>query len=180
MNIKDEQIIIAFKSENEKIMRQCYQNWQEPFKAFLQKTFGLDADKVGEIFNDSYTALYLNIKKGKLNQPMQSGLKTYLFAVGKNLALKTFRKTKVTLTENIPESGEAPDVERSIHYIEQQHKVATILAKIGEPCRSVLRLFYIEEKDYNLIAKELGMGSNTNSLRKKKFDCIKKMKKLFQ
>ncbi len=63
-----DEMISAFKSEDEKILRQCYPEWKEPFRAFIQKKFGIDGSSTEEIFNDSNKTMdYPSLNNGSFS-----------------------------------------------------------------------------------------------------------------
>ncbi len=173
----DSEVLEGFKHGNQRVMHGFYKEHREPFLAFIQKSFSLDPDAASEVYGDSFTALYLNVRNGKLELPLKSSLKTYLFAIGRNHALKKFRKRKEVYVEHLPEKGEGPAVESALEQQETIALVESLLQKMGEGCQKVLRMFYIEEEDFKSIAAALGVDKPA-SLRKKKFDCLKKMRKL--
>ena len=54
-----------------------------------------------------------------------------------------------------------------------------LLDRIGEPCRSLLEMVYIKEFVMEAVAENLGLPSE-GAARKRKFDCLQKMKELLK
>lgn len=176
MYAEDEKILLAIKNEDKVKMKAFYLTEKSPFISFLQKKFSLDEETAGTLYQDSYTDMFVNIRAGKLQAPLKASLKTYLFSIGKYKSLNYLRNRVSTTSKNeFPEIPIEPEVERSLELKEKGRMVKMLLQKIGEPCRRLLTLLYIEEKDYEETGSILGI-EKAGTLRKRKFDCLKKIR----
>ena len=52
------------------------------------------------------------------------------------------------------------------------------MAKIGEPCKSLLDAYYIQKKQMQQIATEFGY-TNSDNAKTQKYKCLVRLKKLF-
>jgi len=52
------------------------------------------------------------------------------------------------------------------------------LAKVGEPCKSLLEAYYIHKKNMNEIAGSFGY-TNADNAKTQKYKCLVRLKKLF-
>lgn len=178
MYSEDEKILKAFKREDQVIMKAFYDNQKEAFLSFIMGKFSMSADHAAILFQDSFTTLYLNIRKGSLELPLKSSLRTYLFSLGKYKALNNIRNQKnKSFVDEIPDEAVLPQVERMLEIEETKKKTKALLERIGEPCRKLLTYLFIEEKDYEEVGRLLGI-EKSGTLRKRKFDCLKKMRAL--
>jgi RNA polymerase sigma factor (sigma-70 family) len=178
----DEMILEALNNGDEKTITKIYDDYREAFTAFLLRYFQTSPDKIEGIYPESFTKFYFNIKDGKLKAPLKSTLKTYLFAIGKNVFLKQHRgtyQTKVELRAEFAEDIASIEELNMYEYEESAKIVRSLLTKIGEKCNHLLSLLYIEELPSSVICEKLGVSS-LGTLRKRKFDCMKKMRLLYK
>ena len=52
------------------------------------------------------------------------------------------------------------------------------MAKIGEPCKSLLEAYYIQKKPMQQIARDFGY-TNADNAKTQKYKCLVRLKKLF-
>ena len=176
MYAEDEQILLAIKNEDQVSMKAFYLTQKHPFISFIQMKFSLDEETAGTLYQDCYTDMFVNIRAGKLQAPLKASLKTYLFSIGKYKSLNYLRNRVSTTSNNeFPDIPIEPEVERSLELKEKGKMVRILLQKIGDPCKRLLTLLYIEEKDYDEAGSILGI-EKTGTLRKRKFDCLKKLR----
>jgi RNA polymerase sigma factor (sigma-70 family) len=67
-------------------------------------------------------------------------------------------------------------VDDAIEKKERAQELKRLLGILGEPCHNLLDLFYYQELKFSDIAKEL--QENEGRLRKRKYDCLKKLHQL--
>lgn len=117
-----------------------------------------------------------NAKEGKLSL-LDSGLKTYLFAVGKNVLLKKYRikKKEVSFGDMTSELGTAglDEYDELFNYKNRLiDKVAEVTNNMNEPCKSILKYFYYENLSMDKIA-ELMKYKNAETVKSQKVRCMK-------
>ena len=115
-----------------------------------------------------------NVKNNKLIPPLKSTLKTYLFGIGKLLYLKK-GGTSETWEEEIPDQAVMPEIEKQSDQEAKAVLVGRLLDRIGEPCKELLTLVYIEENVMEAVAAKMGFPSE-GAARKRKFDCLQKLR----
>lgn len=106
---------------------------------------------------------------------LESSLKTYLFAVSKNLILKMIRRreaTQAALTER--DKLAQPDESEELAELRRE-KVSTIVAGMPDPCKSILQLYYYQQLPMRLIAEQLGYKSE-DVAKVQKNRCMKSLK----
>jgi RNA polymerase sigma factor (sigma-70 family) len=79
--------------------------------------------------------------------------------------------------EEIPEVAIPPAVEDRIAQREQAAWIRDLLNRMDEKCRDILRKVYLQGYSMEAIAEELSL-SGAGSARKRKFDCLQRMRKL--
>jgi len=81
--LEEQQIIASFKDENRREIQQFYDLVRPKFLNWLKGNYAIgDVEAAGEIYQRSFTVVYLNAKKGKLDA-LESAVETYLFGVAK-------------------------------------------------------------------------------------------------
>lgn len=124
-----------------------------------------------------------NARSGKLIQ-LDSGLKTYLFSVGKNVLLKKYKlkKKEVSYEEVNSKSDtlELYDYDELFNYKNKLiDKVAELAVKMKEPCRSILKYYYYENLSMGKIAEEMKY-KNADTVKSQKLRCIKYLEELLE
>ncbi len=177
---EDEQLLLKIRQGEQKVVRQVYEVHREAFASFLQKQYNVGRQNALEVYPLSFSIFYFNIKNQKLKPPLQSTLRTYLFSIGKNVFRKEMKKLKPLSVkdEGFDEAVNA-DIEQWYENKERARLVRRLLGRIDEPCRKLLSLIYIQEYAFDAVAREMNLN-NTGTVRKRKFDCLKKLRKLLQ
>lgn len=173
----DENRLKRLQGGNEQEWKLLYDDLRSPFRLFFMKIAGLDPEEAGQLFHDTMVVLHRNVKGGKLEGPLQSSLKTYLFGIGKNVLRKKGRGGD--WETEIPDVAMIPEVENDHNQEANAALVRRLLAQIGEACRELLELVYLKGYVMEAVAKELNI-SNEGTVRKRKFDCLKKMRTLME
>lgn len=185
MNIKgldNTTMIDIFKLKDEKKISSLYKELYPKLSNWLRKTYQINCEEdCKEIVSRSFTILYYNGKKGKIDD-LQSSVETYLFGVAKLVVLEWRReqKSKETVESKLEFELENLEQFNRVFSFEgendsMQEKLYTAFSKLGEPCQTVLKLFYWEQNSMEAIAIKTGY-KNENVAKKKKHNCIKKLK----
>ncbi len=174
-----DQLLHQIRKGDRLFLRQLYEENRSAFGVWVTKNYQCDEDMIADIYQQAFTTLYYNVKEGRL-VTLTSSIRTYLFAIGKNL-IRDHIKITARRQEILEVAVEMNDVDNSIIDRYQQSAVKTtvsmLLNRIGEPCKSVLELFYIKGYALDAIAVEMNY-SNENVVAKRKFICLKQMREL--
>lgn len=174
---EDQQLIERIRKGDEESLVKIYQAHRAGFMQWAQATYQVDEPSAADAFQDAVVCLHNNIVKGKLLE-LSSTLKTYLYAIGKNILRKKLSR------ENHLSSEEADLVNKlyaepldSFTGNERQKFVAQLMEKIGEPCRTILRLFYFKGFSMQAIADEMDY-KNDNVVKTQKLRCLTNLKNM--
>ena len=174
--------IQAIKTDDDKALKKLYAQSREPCRSWLIKNYKISAEDATEIFQISVVILYENICSGKL-QKLNSNINTYLHAIAKNKVMELRRRyQKIDRQENskflfskylINESQieEKNDLESKIETCNQ------FLNEIGDPCKTLLRLFYFGKRSMTQITNEMGY-KNTDTTKNQKYKCLKRLQSM--
>lgn len=140
--------------------------------------YGLPAEVILDVYQDAVVALCENAKKGLIDN-LQCTIKTYLFSVGKFMIFKQLKKkSNVAFNEELdldmPVVWESYDEEANLEHL---LRMRAALDKLDEPCKSILSLFYFEEKKLDEMLELLNY-KNKDVLKSQKSRCLKKLKEM--
>lgn len=153
-----------------------YDDMRSPFRLFFLKYTGSDMDTVNTLFQDAMVVVYRKITGGGLQAPLTSSLKTYLFGVGKMIYRKQHNE-RVQWEDDMPEIPVEAAAYDKIIQNERVAWVQSLLKQLGEQCQEVLRKVYLRSFSMDAVAESMSLPS-AGAARKRKFDCLKKMRKL--
>lgn len=156
--------------------RTFYDDLRSPFRLFFLKHTTWSPEQVGALYQDVMVVVHRKVTSGDLQAPLRSSLRTYLFGVGKML----YRKqggSKVQWEEEIPDIAVPASVEDQIAERERAAWVRDLLNRMDEKCREILELVYLRGFSMEAVAEDLQL-SGAGSARKRKFDCLQRMRKL--
>lgn len=175
----DNNIIKNIRNGDYKEVVTFYDRYKKDFVRWAIRKFSVTKDDALDIFQDTMIALLKNIRKGKIEK-FDYSVKAYFYAIGKNLLLNKVKFEKrydneidESTVEKIAQVLVFPDkVEHNTQLIDQ------LLNKLGEPCYTILKLFYYHNYSLESIAREIG-SKRANVARSQKARCIKSLKDMF-
>ena len=171
------------KSPNE-TLREIYSTYRKEFVQWLISRYNCSQEDAEDFFQETLIIFFNNTRTGKLTT-LTSTLKTYLFAIGKNLALKANLKPKKA---NIDVEVIAHSVEVDNLYFKQlaeeelderKKKILLGLQKLKDPCKSILFAFYYQQLPLKQIAENMGYN-NHDVVKTQKYRCMSKFLKSFK
>ncbi len=176
----DQQLISQLKKRDRNALKDVYRQYKTEFFRFASRYTKAD-DTLEDIFQDAIIAVYENALAGKLDN-LKSSLKTYLFSTGKFMLFKKFRDTKEVATDEAyifdeNETAVMEDVYEDEGPNEHQKKLAAHFKKLGEKCREILELFYLQGLKLDEIMTVQGY-ENKNVVKSQKSRCLKTLKAL--
>ncbi|MBS1497009.1 MAG: sigma-70 family RNA polymerase sigma factor [Bacteroidetes bacterium] len=136
-------------------------------------------DDAADIFQELMILLFQKSKAGNLELHCQ--LKTFIYSICRRLWLKRLQQMQRFSAQNEGLEDTIP-VEEEIEVHEKKQNDFTIMesamAKIGEPCKSLLEAYYLQKKQMNEIADAFGY-TNADNAKTQKYKCLVRLKKLF-
>ena len=172
-------LLEQIKQGDRKFLQSLYDEHREEFLLWASKYYQCDEEIAAEVYQQSFISMYYNVKDQKLTE-LKSSIKTYLFAIGKNLLRDQF-KIAQRRQEILEVAVETEEIDNSFfHKYEQSNMkevVRRLLTKIGEPCKTVLDLFYFRGYAMDAIADHMQYKSQQIAA-KRKFICLRQMRSL--
>lgn len=137
-----------------------------------------NTEEARDIFQEAMIVLYERASSGSFELHCQ--LKTYLYSVCKRLWLKRLQQLQryslqADTDETVPVDEELDNHEKKDADFQLME---TALARIGEPCKSLLEAYYLQKKHMQEIAADFGY-TNADNAKTQKYKCLMRLKKLF-
>ncbi|WP_299211989.1 sigma-70 family RNA polymerase sigma factor [uncultured Dokdonia sp.] len=171
--MKNEPSITTLRTGDSVAYQVIYEGNRDAFIAFASK-YDLDQDAILDVYQESMIALYENIMKGNVKE-FSSSIKTYLFGIGKFKLYEQLRaQKKLVLVDDFQDQEVLIDVETT-KLTEQQKALRKHFQKLGERCRNILELFYLQGfkiKEIMTVANY----ENENTVKAQKSRCLKQLK----
>ena len=166
---------------DESTFEQVYELYREPFVKWVLHKYGVDEDEAIDIFQDAVISLYENALGGRLKN--ESGLKSYLFVIGRNILINRLKKNKrMVSTDAFPHLRNTVLHQELIAYeevSEETLKVSKLLLQLGEPCKSILEYYYFHNWSMEDIALRLEYNS-PDVAKTQKSRCVKRFRRMME
>ena len=147
-------------------------------RSFIIKNNGYPDDAY-DIFQEAMIVLFQKAKSSSFTLSCQ--LQTYLYSICRRLWLKKLQKQN-RFNPSVETIEEIVPVEDDLEFHEKKNNdflfMESALAKIGEPCKSLLEAFYLEKKTMPEIAEAFGY-TNADNAKTQKYKCLVRLKKIF-
>jgi len=135
-------------------------------------------DDAEDILQEAVVVLWERIRADRFEASAR--LETFVYATARNLWLRRLARARREVSfpdqDQMIQDPDLPVLERMIED-EGAGIVAEALTLLGEPCRTLLLLFYWEERPMEEIASRLGFA-NAATAKSKKYQCKKALEQL--
>lgn len=169
------------KNQPNKGLNLVYNQFKNPFCNWVKTKGDFSSYDAADIFQSSVTILHQNITLGKVDS--LECIKSYLFAIGKNKISEKLRANKKRIKLSNSLKNKPPYIlnEDNVQHSDEEkmNSANNALEKLGDPCKTVIRLYYIEEYSLEEIAKIMGY-KNKETVKTKKYKCINRLRKLIK
>ncbi len=176
---KQLQLVDAIKTNNQKVLKQLYQNNFKKIEIYIVQNNG-SMPQAKDTYQEAFLAMYQNIKAGKFTPTNETALQGYLYQIAKNkwtdfLRSSQYKKT-APLIDNFHQASDSLEDDESFRSDEKLEATMAAFAKLGGECKELLTKFYFNKKSLRDIAAELNLAEA--SARNKKYRCIQKLREI--
>ncbi len=175
---RDQELLQGLAANDDKSLETIYlENFPMVARMVLQNNGSTDDAR--DIFQEAMIVLYEKVQEGDFI--LSSRLKTFLYAVCRRLWLKKLQGNswQGPINEEVEETTAVEDTLEAHEEKDQQFKkMEASMAKIGEPCKTILEDYYIHRKNMQEIAERFGY-TNAENAKNQKYKCLMRLKKLF-
>ena len=175
-NKPDQELLDLIRQGDEEALKYLYrQNYSMVRKYVIDNSGTLD--DVDDILQDGVIAFWKNVSKSEFELKVK--MSTYFMSIVKNLWLKKLRKNKKQVVMDDGQFNKAAgSVEMNPGKKLDLKIIRNLLDELGDTCNELLGLFYFEQMDNLSIAERMDF-SNPNVVKAKKYQCLKKLKVIF-
>ncbi len=174
----EQQLLEGLALDNRKAIETIYKQHYNMVQALILNNSGYP-DDARDIFQEAMIVLYEKVKSGSFELNCQ--LKTYLYSVCRRLWLKRLGQMQRSFSE-VENLQDTVPVEEELERHEQRNRDFQVMEQslnsLGEPCRSLLKAYYLEMKSMVEIACEFGY-TNADNAKNQKYKCLMRLKKIF-
>ena len=180
----EQQLLAALAAGERTATEQIYQQNYHIVNGWLIKHGSPPAD-TADLFQEAMVVLFGKAQDEEFRLTCSIG--TYLFAISKHLWYKKLQRQSrdpVFLHDNTgteeDDLGIAYDDDINVHHEREAHyqQLNIALDQVGEPCRSLLKAFYHQDKSMQEIAADFGY-TNPDNAKTQKYKCLIRLRKIF-
>lgn len=176
--MSESSIIERIKSGDKQPLGEVYKTFRSEFVNWASAHFTCSRDEARDVYQAVIITLHDNVLSNKLVH-LNGSLKTYLFAIGKYKILELRRGDKRYATHTPVEEMELEDIndwekekkESDLNRVEQA------LQELGEPCKTMLELYYLHGMGLDELSKNLNY-KNSDTIKNVKCRCLVKLRQL--
>lgn len=174
--VSEPDLLDALRRGDEEPLRVLYRK-HYPMIINLVVNNGGSLQEGKDIHQETLIAFYERVREPGFR--LECSIKTFLYSVARRLWLKQLqRRQRFGGTLNDAEVY----VEVEMELIERREAgfraMYEALEAMGEPCRSILKDFYLAERSMDEIARKFGY-TNTDNAKTQKYKCLQRLKKRF-
>lgn len=180
----DQELITGLAKGERKASEYVYRQNFSIVSGWMVKNGGSSAD-AADIFQEAMVVLFGKAQDEHFRLTCSIG--TYLFAISKHLWYKKLQRQSrdpIVLNDNTgtddDEIGIAWEDDLNVHHEREVHygQLDSALEQIGEPCSSLLKAYYHQDKNMQEIAADFGY-TNPDNAKNQKYKCLTRLRKLF-
>jgi RNA polymerase sigma factor (sigma-70 family) len=135
-------------------------------------------DDAEDVLQEAVIILWERVQSGRFEQTAK--LSTFIFGVAKNVwsrkRMRKFREPATEFEQDAFDSGEQSALDAMID-TERSGQIARAMERLGDPCRTLLVLYYWEERSQEEIALQMGFA-NAATVKSKKYTCKKMLENI--
>ena len=175
---QEKQLLEGLALNDKEVIEAIYRDNYPMVQAFILNNNG-NTDEARDIFQETMIVLFEKAVSGSFELNCQ--LKTYVYSVCRRLWLKRLQQLQ-RYSNQVENTEETVLVEEELEQHEKHNMdfiiMENALAKIGEPCKSLLEAYYLQKQNMQVIAANFGY-TNADNAKNQKYKCLMRLKKLF-
>ena len=174
----DREVVLGILNNSDDALNKLYIGYFPMVLQFILNNNG-DEDDAKDVYQEGIIVLYNKIKGGDFE--LSSKLKTYIYSVCRRIWLKKLAQQSKK-TNNISDFEDIVSIDVDIEDHEQKEeqfdKMQSALLHLGEPCKTIIQDFYLNNLSMQDISEKFGY-TNTDNAKTQKYKCMQRLKKLF-
>ena len=175
--------IPKLKSNENQTLKEIYTQYKVSFTQQIKQKYCLQDEEAKEIFQLCMIVFYDNVMTNKLSS-LSVNLNSYLMGIAHNKVYEHYRSEQ----KNKRSKSAFSSMFTSIIHTDPAHSdinesrlkvIIEAIQHIGDPCRSILQLFYYQNRSLKEITSHFNY-KNVNTTKSLKYKCIQRIKKHIQ
>lgn len=175
-----EAIVAGITAKRPEVFRYLAGRYGPAVRNHVRRNSGRGEEDETELLQLTLTQLWMAVRDGRYQE--EGKLDQYVYQLATNLWHEELRRRKNREPKPLEETtygmlDESEDeLARAVAKDQQLEAMHASLEQLGEPCRQIIRWFHLEQVSLQDIAERLTY--DYNALRKRIFDCRKKLRNL--
>ena len=174
----DREVVLGVLNNSEEALNKLYTGYFPMVLQFILNNNG-DEDDAKDVYQEGIIVLYNKIRSGDFE--LSSKLKTNIYSVCRRIWLKKLAQQSKK-TNNVSDFEDVIAIEEDVEQHEEKDKqfdkMQEALLHLGEPCKTIIQDFYINNLSMQEICEKFGY-TNTDNAKTQKYKCLQRLKKLF-
>ncbi len=175
----DLEFIEGLRHNKDAVLRALYKKYYNLVLKYVVNNSG-SSEAAADIYQETIIVLYENVQKPAFVLNCQ--LQTFIFSIARRLWLKQLRGSGQTVRFKEDEEAEVIDVTEEItgHLKKDSdiEKMNVCLENLGEPCKTLLKDFYVYKMSMDEISEKFGY-TNSDNAKTQKYKCLQRLKRIF-
>ena len=178
LDYSDEELVEAIRQENDRALSHLYKAHYPMVSHFVLSNSGTE-DEAKDIYQEAVIIFYEKVRQEHFQLSCQ--IKTFLYSVCRRLWLKRLADRNRSASRIEDYEDFLPGEQEDFQAEENETKfrlMSESLKQLGEPCRTLIEDFYIQNLSMQAIAEKFGY-TNPENAKNQKYKCLMRLKKLF-
>jgi RNA polymerase sigma factor (sigma-70 family) len=174
----DTEFIEGLRTGDDTILRALYKKYYNIVLKIVVNNSG-SSEAAQDIYQETIIVLLENAKKPGFTLSCQ--LQTFIYSIAKRLWLKQLRDHGhfAALEEDNDIAADVTDeVNEHLRKESEIEKMSQSLELLGEPCKTIIKDFYVHRLSMEDISEKFGY-TNADNAKNQKYKCLQRLKKLF-
>jgi len=174
----DSEVILGILNNSDIVLKKLYLAYFPMVLQLIINNSGTQ-DDAKDVYQEAIIVLYNKVKSGEFE--LSSKLKTFIYSVCRRLWLKRLAQMN-RYGGDIRDFQEHLPVEEDVDLHSDRDiqfgKMENSLKLLGEPCKTIIEDFYINDRSMQAICEKFGY-TNADNAKTQKYKCLQRLKKLF-
>lgn len=171
-------MIQELKGGDQQVIAQLYKEYRSDFLHWMSSQYGCSREVARDVYQSTILTISIKAQKGEMDD-LTCSVKTFIYGVAKNKYREYLRSNgRYTQTEDSHWEGlREPELDKTDPALIKL--VQHCLRELGEPCKTVLELYYFHDLSMQRICEQLSY-KNSNTVKNMKYKCMVRLKEMFE
>ncbi len=175
----DSKILDQIRTGDDEGLVKLYEMNRRPIRVYILRNSGTE-DDAEDLLQEALIVLWERVRSDRFQH--QARLSTFIYATVKNMWRRRLARLRREAPAEIEEDTGRIEAASALDILVESEEALAVhqaLDKLGDPCKTLLTLFYWEEQSMEAIAAKLNFA-NAETAKSKKYQCKKALQKLLK